>query len=729
MRRTLTATWLLLAASAVGCSQPEPQRVVLITIDTLRADRLGCYGNPDGLTPNLDRVASEGTLFEDASAPAPVTLPSHASILTGRYPSTTGVRNNGTFVLPDGETTLAEVLSERGWQTAAVIAAYPLLARYGLSQGFDSYDDRIPRRTAGPTGSAGRYFPERDAKTITDRAIESWDAMAGGPAFLWVHYFDPHAPYAPPDAFAPEEDDPVARYDAEVAYTDFEIGRLLEHLDAGDGVDVLIVTSDHGEGLEEHDEKTHGVFLYQTTIRAPLLIRAPGSFSAGRRVSEPVSLVDIAPTVANLVGAGPLDSIDGADLAGVIDGDSPVVRPVYAESLLPWFDFRFAPQHMLRAGPMKYVASPDPELFDLSQDPAEMRNLSGGHPDEGALAADLDAWLGQHDDAAANRASASLDAEARANLQSLGYVAAGGSAPVPEAGALRDPKSMRSYIRRYDRAVGLMSSGDLGEALTILQELQAEAPENDLLPLQIAAGQITAGRVHEALETLDELVTRVPDLHAAHVMRGELRGVLGEVEASRAAFAEAIRTAPWSAEPHFQLGAMLESTGRFDDAATAYLDAVRLEPTSFEYADRLIRLRMSRGDVDAAVDDLASLRAADPDRVALAVLHARALRAAGSGVEAEAALDDALTRDPGYRPARIERAVLWASLGRDDDARTALDSILASGSDRAEPFVVLGSLYERRGDRAAAAEAYGRALEIEPGHSAARASLARLGMR
>ncbi|HZN53925.1 MAG TPA: sulfatase, partial [Candidatus Polarisedimenticolaceae bacterium] len=397
---------------AAGCGGSRAPDLVLITLDTVRADRLGCYGHKGGLTPNVDRLAARSVLFEDASAAVPITLPSHATLFTGRYPTSTGVRNNGTFVLPEGETTLAERLRERGWKTGAVVAAYPLQSRYGLAQGFDIYDEELPR-----TFSRGQplpvHFNERDARAVTDRALEVWKRLAGGRRFLWVHYFDAHAPYAAPDPFGAAHRE--APYEGEIAFVDAELGRLLAAI-AHDAPDAwIVVTADHGEGLGEHGEKTHGVFLYESTLRVPLVIRAPGRWPEGRRVTAPVTLADVVPTLLSLAGMPAATGLDGENLAPLLEGATPG-RDVYAESYLPLLEFRFSPLTMIRDGALKYIDAPVPELYDVRADPAESRNLADARADTKALAARLAALAARADPDASERASGGLDAEAEARL-------------------------------------------------------------------------------------------------------------------------------------------------------------------------------------------------------------------------------------------------------------------------------------------------------------------------
>jgi arylsulfatase A-like enzyme/Tfp pilus assembly protein PilF len=746
---------LCVAGLAAGCAPDRPRDVVVITLDTLRADRLGAYGNPDGLTPNLDRLAAEATLFEHAVSPVPVTLPSHASLFTGRYPTATGVLNNGTFVVPEAERTLAELLGDEGWSTAAVVAAYPLEARYGLAQGFDRYDDRLPSIPESNAGVVPLFFSERRADAVTDRALAAWERMAGAPRFLWVHYFDPHVPYDPPEPFRSRCPDSL--YDGEVAFLDSQVGRLLDGIAASSPDAIVAVTSDHGEGLGEHGESTHGVFLYETTLHVPWLLRAPGLLPAGLRVAEPVSLVDLLPTVAALVGLPVPDDLDGIDLRAVIDGSRSGPRALYAESYLPLLEYRFSPLAMIREGALKYIAAPGPELYDLGADPDELRNLHGSHPLEDRLAAELAelAEPRERPDAASG-----LDAGTAARLRSLGYVSGGSTDRDPGSAPRRDPKSMAGYIRRHDEALGRIADGRIDSGLAMLRELIGEAEENFVARFHLAGALLAAGRDGEAEQALVEVLEHDPSFYGAAVMLAEVRGRLGKLDEAVAAYRRAADLVPELAEPLFQLGLLYDGYGRFGAAGEAYREALDREPTNLEIGRALVRLRAGRGDLETAVTELESVAeshpASGPIRLLLAecrlrlgrvqaastaLERARTLGAPAyecSVLEGELALVDGRAGDAerafrsgvGEAPDALEarfglaRALLAQDRKREADAELAV--VLQTNPGFAPAHAVRGLYLERHGDRDGAAAAYARALAVDPANRAAREGLARV---
>lgn len=740
-----------------SCSHRARPDIVVITLDTVRADRLGCYGNRSGLTPHIDRFAERAVVFEDASCAVPLTLPSHATIFTGRYPTATGVRNNGTFVLPESETTLAEMLLARGWRTGAVIAAFPLQSRYGLAQGFQIFDEDLPPPPTGSGAGFSVHFNERDARTVTDRALSVWARLTGGPRFLWVHYFDAHAPYAAPEPWgSAHATDP---YEGEIAYVDSEVGRLLEAIDRGAPDAVIVLAADHGEGLGEHGEKTHGVFVYQSTIRVPLVIRALGRWPEGKRVPQPVTLADIVPTILRLTGAGAPADLDGADLGPALNGTKPPGREVYAESYLPLLQFRFSPLTMIRDGPLKYIDAPTVELYDLGSDPGETRNLAGNREPQSAMASRLAIVVGHGDPDAGRRATGALDAESEGRLRSLGYASAGATDTAHGAGA-RDPKTVTAYLQRYDHAIGLASAGRIEDGLAELRSLLPEAPENYMAHYQIAAALLAAGRPDEARRELEQVVAAAPEFGNAHWMLAECYVVLGRGDDATESFEAAARRIPTQAGPKLAEGRALEARGRFDAAAEAYLAAIAREPTSAPSVHAILALRAGRGDLARAIGELNELASRFPGSVALQTGIAEAEHRRRNLDAAGAALHRALALDPDSSEARLLQADMLLDAGRPGDAAAAYRALLQTrsatrpaelglgralvlGPDGAEaeawiaglvakypgdatPFVLRGVLLERRDDLAGALQAYREALELDPSNADARNGLDRI---
>lgn len=433
----MIATALLVAATTAGGAPPN---VVFVTIDTLRADRVGCYGYPAAATPVMDRLAREGVLLEDATVQVPQTRPSHASFLTGRWPFEHGIRDNFAPRLDGSLPTLASYLKGRDYDTAAFIGAFVLARSSGLDRGFDVYDD--PFSSAGP-GSPLYERPERRASEVVDATLKWMARPRLRPFFAWVHLYDPHAPYGAPPPF--RERFARSPYDGEVAYADAQLGRIVAWLEKQRLREktIVIVTSDHGEGLGEHGEDEHMLLVYESTLRIPLIVSWPGALPAGRRVTGQFRSVDLFPTLAELLG-GPAVSASGANRAPnlrlgarIPDNES------YAESLYGNIHFGYAPLRALRAEGWKYVDAPRRELFDLRSDPHERENLLEARPQvAGRMQARLRSYQGAP---SAPPVKVAADAGTLERLAALGYV--GGSGPRGGTPTGADPKDKIGEVR------------------------------------------------------------------------------------------------------------------------------------------------------------------------------------------------------------------------------------------------------------------------------------------
>ena len=452
--------------TAIGCARapqpgtPRPRNVLLVTIDTLRADHVGAYGYTRARTPALDALAAGGVRFDRAYAAAPITLPSHATILTGRYPPGHGARDNGlpvTATVP----TLATELRARGFATAAFVAAFPLDHQFGLNRGFDVYGDQLPRQPNGQIAN------ERPASAVVSDAI-AWlnqqssivnrQSSIARQFFLWVHLFDPHAPYGDPASRRPILD----RYDDEIATADREIGRLLDALGPARADTLIVAAGDHGEAFGEHGEYAHSIFVYDTTLRVPLIVAGPG-VAARTRVDAAVTLADVAPTVARAMG-GTMKDVDGVDLAPALAGGTLANRELYAESFAPLFEFGWSPLRAIRSGAWKYIAAPKPELYDVERDPREDQNVvSTQQATVATLAPRADRYS-----PARMPDTRMVDASGLERLRALGYSMPGG--PRDPSATRVDPKDRREVAAQMAQVIaGELSGQALQHALeTIL---------------------------------------------------------------------------------------------------------------------------------------------------------------------------------------------------------------------------------------------------------------------
>jgi choline-sulfatase len=595
----LRAGLAFLAVLAGGIGAEEKPNVLLITVDTLRADHLGAYGYSRVETPNIDRLARSGARFERAIAHAPLTLPSHASILTGTLPPTHGVRNNG-FRYPDsGPPTLADILKKAGYRTGAFVGAFPLDSRFGLGRGFEVYDDLYGSRNA----SRDLTFVERKADDVNAKALAWIESPRTERFFAWIHYFDPHAPYEPPAPY-----DAAYRgheYDGEIAYTDAVIGRLLRRLDDRGLTDrtLIVLTADHGESLGEHEEATHGIFIYDATLRVPLVFSRQGTVPAGKVVQRPVGSIDIVPTILAVLGIPPPPSVQGASLlpamqtAGETGGGE-----TYIESLSGWLDRRWAPLQGIRSADWKFIDAPQPELYDLKSDPGERKNVISAHSDEAKrMRAALQKILrASPSPAAAKIKPAAMSPESREKLRALGYVA-GKPASAPSGGP-PDPKTMMALDGRFNAAVLASEAGRLEAADREFRDILGKQPDFVQAYEYAAYNLYKMGRLDDAIALLRKGLSL--DLVTAPVLSrlGLYEQEAGRLEASASALEQAVSLEPNDAEAHNDLGVTLFKQGALERAAAEFERAIALSPNNAMAFNNLGNVRLGLKELAAAAE-------------------------------------------------------------------------------------------------------------------------------
>ena len=606
MRAFIVAACLV----GVGCGKannpapsqaaPSARNLVIITVDTLRADHVGAYGNKDAHTPALDRLAHDGVLFTHAYATAPITLTSHASLMTGRYPPGHGARHNGLRI--DLKTpTLADKLGEAGFATAAFVAAYPLDRRFGLIKGFQTYGDRLP------PARNNRVINERPGREVVDEALQWLVSHRDRRFFLWIHLFEPHAPYGDPSdtrGLSARQ-----RYDREITEADTQAGRLIEELASVRNDTVIVVAADHGEAFGEHGEIGHSIFIYDTTLRVPLIIAGPGVPGA-RKVDERVALIDIAPTMMAMLGVAPFDA-DGIDIRPVINGATLPNRELYAESFAPLLDFGWSPLHSLRSDRWKYIDAPRPELFDIGRDPNEEHDLSGAEARR----------VAEFHDASVRRSGAAMpdasgmDPEAKARLQALGYAGGSGTAT---PGKRADPKDRKDEAARLAQ----VTSGELrGKELEhALRAILKSDPSNPQANLRLGYVLLESTKCKEAIPRFRSAI-------AAHLP---------------------------SADAHLGLAGCQVSERQFDSAVATLREAERIEPGNPVVMANLGLVLSDSGHPAEAIDPLRRALTIDPDlhhaRFGLAIAFARA----GRRADATSAAEELMRRLPPDAPQRPE---------------------------------------------------------------------------
>jgi arylsulfatase A-like enzyme/cytochrome c-type biogenesis protein CcmH/NrfG len=661
------ATLALFAGACRQRSKAAPSaagwNLLLVTLDTLRADRVGCYGRPNADTPALDALAGRGLRFAEAQSAVPLTLPSHATILSGLLPPRHGLRDNGLGVLPADVPTLATRLSAAGYRTGAFVGAFVLDHRFGLDRGFARYDDEIQR-------SPDELEGERPGAEVVDRAL-SWlrDAPAGGagerqPFFAWVHLYDAHAPYEPPEPFRSRHRDD--RYAGEVAAVDAQVGRLVAALER-QGVaarTVVAVVADHGEALGEHGELTHGLLLYQGTLRVPLVVVVPGVL-APRVVREPVGLADLAPTLAALLGQPLAAPLDGRDLSATFGaGGEPQAADLYSETRYP-ATFGWSPIFALRRRELKYVEAPRAELYDLARDPAEAHDLRAERRREAVALREALASMGRE---VRRAAPAPADEESRSRLRALGYAVPGGAGRAGQ----RDPKDAVRLFRAFEEAHWAQDEGRLAAAEAILRPLVAEDPGNAVFRSTLGRVLRDEGKVAQALPFYREAVALAPaDPQAWYELATALQGG-GRQEEARAALEEALRRDPGRPQAHNALAIALAAEGRLGDARAHLQTALAVDPRDAQVWNNL-------GNV---------------------------LRDLGEGDAAAAAYEKAIALDPRYPDPLNGRGALEVARQRPAAAIPWFDRALALAPAQHEARLNRGIALELMGDRRAAAAAY-----------------------
>lgn len=536
----LAASLLAACGGAPGPTVSGPRSLVLVTVDTLRADRVGCYGHDLASTPVIDGLAARGVRCARTSAVAPLTFPAHTSLMTGLLPPAHGARDNGSHRAVPGLETLAETLAARGFRTGGFTAAFVLDSIYGLDQGFEVYGD-VPQRQAEPTAE----FEERPAAEVNAEALAWLDTVGPRePFFLWAHYFEPHRPYPAPSELPPGFQG--RPYDAEVAAADRALGELLAGIEARGRLaeSLVVVTSDHGESLGEHGEETHSLFVYEGVLHVPLVL-AHESLPPGTVLEAPTSTVDIRPTVLELLGVGEARATPpGTSLAAALRGAEAPARPVYFESLYPRLNYGWAELQGVREGDLKFIRAPRPELYDVALDPGEERNLHAERPgDASRLARELEAVLDASRAASTGEeARRELSAEERRRLANLGYTgtAAAGEVEV----TLRDPKDGVERMRRELEVRELMGAGRDAEARAVIGTLLEEDPANPIFNTHMAVTWMRDGEHARAIPHLERALAEGFDNAATYSNLGVCLHFTGDHEGARRNLERALEENP-----------------------------------------------------------------------------------------------------------------------------------------------------------------------------------------
>jgi arylsulfatase A-like enzyme/Flp pilus assembly protein TadD len=582
--------------------------VLLVTIDTLRADHVGSYGGTRGLTPTIDRLAAEGLRFETTYAHVPLTLPSHAALLTGAYPFVNGVRDNGSFRFDGHHPTLASTLKAAGYRTGAFVAAFVLDARFGLNAGFDVYDDKYGSRPAGGVLSV----VERPADRVLDAAV-SWIERPVAPAdqsrpwFAWVHLYDPHEPYDPPEPFHTRyASDP---YSGEIAFADAQLGAALDRL-ARQGFlthTLVVVAADHGESLGDHQERTHGLFAYDATLRVPLVAWAPPAIQPG--VFKALArLVDVMPTALDLVGL-PASVLSGRSLRPFVAGDPADDPGSYFEALNANLTRNWAPLEGLVSRGFKLIDLPIPELYDLGADPGERTNVYSRRQD---LAKTLERQLDALRAGAAPATPSPVDGDAAQRLRSLGYVVAPAARPARSFTARDDPKTLVALNNRLDEALDAVREGNAAAAERGLSEIIAARQDFTVAYDRLALLYRDTGRIQQAIALLESAARKgIADAASLAALGGYLQETR-QFDRSVEVLQAAQTLNPAEMEAYEKLGVTYTRMGRYADAHRMFDKMLSVAPNSATTLNNLGSLYLTERRYKEAVDALARAIAIDP---------------------------------------------------------------------------------------------------------------------
>jgi arylsulfatase A-like enzyme/Flp pilus assembly protein TadD len=675
--------WRRAAAPSIGPGACRGCNVLLITIDTLRLDRVGAFGGRAGLTPHLDRLAAEGLRLTHAYSAVPLTLPSHASILTAVSPPVHGLRANGLFRLGPKLPTLATVLKAAGYRTGAFVGAFVLDARFGLNRGFDVYDDRYGEKpTDDPAEGAERRAEEviqpATAWIIQGSGLRAQGSQTGNsqtgssptgsaqpsalspqpsalgpqPYFAWVHLYDPHEPYRAPEPYASQHEP----YDAEVAYTDAMVGKLLSDLRAAGQLDrtLVMVAADHGESLGEHGERTHGVFVYDATMRVPWIIwrgtKAEGSgLRAGSSSDALVRLIDLAPTVLDLVGVAAPPEFEGSSITSAPAVD----RTAYLEAMDANLTRNWAPLTAVVTRDAKLIDLPNAELYDLRADPRESTNLFAR---EGERARTLGSLLRGMTSSFEARGSSgektTLSADARQRLQALGYVASSADPGARVYTAADDPKALIGPSNDLQSAIVAFNGGARAPSMEAVRAIMQQHPRFSTAFGTYASMQRQTGDLRGAIATLDDAARRgIADQSVMVVLAGYLREA-GDAARAVQVLDAVIAAHPDYAEAYNSLGVMLTRLGRHEAARAALRKVLELDPTSARAYENLAADELSAGALEPAVADLRRALDLDPRLYDALFNLAEALLAQGRRDEARPYLERFVREAPPSRYAR-----------------------------------------------------------------------------
>jgi arylsulfatase A-like enzyme/Tfp pilus assembly protein PilF len=657
---------------------PAPGPIILISIDTLRADHLSIYGYRSGSAKAIEALSADGVVFENAYAHSPQTLPSHVSILSGRLPFEHGVRDNAGFTVKPSETLLPALLRGAGFATGGFVSAYVLRGDTGIANGFERFDAKLP--PSSPEIATGDV--QRDGES-TLAAAEQWlDGLGSARFFLFFHIYEPHSPYTPPARFGA-----YTPYDGEIAHADEIVGALVASLKRRALYDpaLIVLLSDHGEGLGDHGEQEHGLFLYRETIRVPLVIKLPHQAGAGRRVPAPVQHIDLMPTILDTLKLPAIPALHGRSLRPLFEGGAIAEQGLYAEALYARYHFGWSELYALTDARYAFIRAPNDELYDLQQDPGERRNLA---VERDATRVAMRNALERLTAGTAVAEPGEVSAEARERLRALGYVGSSAPSSSSASGTAPDPKDKVQVLERYRTAIALVRKGELEGALANFRAIVADNPQMADVWSEIGGLELRLGRPEAAVGAYKQLVEVAPHDPAALINVADTLLLLGRLDEAQAqatvAAATGSTTDPrWRAKAHQTLAMIAIARHDGNRAREEARRAQEVDPTlpMPQFAEGLIRY--NAGEYQAAVPFLAQALQQSAGRTVqipeLRYYLGDALARLERYAEAEPMLRTEVRLFPSELRARAALAMLYRATGRIQEADREVDTIERTG--------------------------------------------------
>jgi arylsulfatase A-like enzyme/Tfp pilus assembly protein PilF len=664
--------------------QPDRLNLLLVTLDTTRADRIGAYGNANVETPAFDRLAREGVLFEQAVSVAPLTLPAHATLFTGKFPPEHGIRDNGGFFLGEEQETLAEILKVRGYRTGGFVSAFVLDSKWGVGQGFDTYFDSFD---LGKAKHVSLGSIQRPANEVTDQVIPWIREAKGLPFFAWLHLYDAHTPYRPPEPFATKYN--RHPYNGEIAFADSQMERVLEELDAQGLTDrtVIIVIGDHGEGLGDHGEAAHGFFIYNSVTHVPFVIRAPYSRTQGRRVADPVRQVDLLPTALDLLNLAPPPGIAGVSLTPLMTGARELGLDAYSEAMYPLHHYGWSDLRALRSGRYKVIDAPRPELYDIDRDPAEKTNIYDERRALGdRMIEQLRSMEGRFAKTEASLPAGDVDPEARERLAALGYVGSFVASASDPRTDRADPKDKIALFNKLGEATELARDrgpdrkAPIDQIMALLHEVVREDPRVIDAWFMLGTQSLAHGRYEQAVEYLKRTLELKPDYDIAVFNLAQTYRRMGNDDAALAGFEHYLTLDPKDPYALYQMGEIWMDRGRLDKAEDLFRRALDVDPQVAAAKNALGVLALKRGDPATA----------------------------------ERLIREALAMKPDVRLARFNLALLAEHRGDIRTAEREYYEELKAHPDNYKAAFNMSRLYEQVGDREGEIGALKQSIESNP---------------